>query len=270
MQSTAARRAVTDVAAALAAFLGAGLWLGADLIADAGWRCLALAAGAAVIGRAAASILHRAPRFSTPADRVTLLRVVLVACCATVTVGGLSAGSAPAGFLVLLGTPALLLDAVDGRVARMTGTASAEGSRLDTDTDGALVLVLACATATTVGLWTLGIGFAYYAFLAAGKVRPSLREPLAPRTSRKVIGAVQPSALLFALIPAVPPVLRDLGLGLALLLLLYSFGRDVLELERLNSNRRGLSGRAGAPAGTSAGKSAATNAGAAAGAAAGP
>lgn len=266
MQSTAARRAVTDVAAALAAFLVAGLWLGTDLIAEAGLRCLALAAGAAVIGRAAASILHRSPRFSTPADRVTLLRAVLVACCATVTVGGLSAGPAAAGLVVLLGTPALLLDAVDGRVARMTGTASVEGSLLDTDTDGALVLVLACAVAETVGPWTLAIGLAYYVFLAAGKVRPYLREPLAPRTTRKVIGALQPSALLFALVPGVPPGLGALGLGLALLLLLSSFGRDVLELERLNSNRRSLRRRAATAAETDAG----WRAGKAAGSAAGP
>ncbi|WP_427131982.1 CDP-alcohol phosphatidyltransferase family protein [Pseudarthrobacter sp. S9] len=232
MQSTMARRAVIDVAAALAAFLGVGIWLGATIIPDAGLRYVAIAAGAAVIGRAAVSILRREPRFSTPADRVTLLRAVLVACCATVTVGGLLEGPIPTGLVVLLGTGAFLLDAVDGRVARLTGTASAEGSLLDTDTDGALVLALSCATAGTVGPWTLGIGLMYYLFLAVGRFRPSLKARLPSSTARKVIGAIQPSALLFALAPGVPPVLGTVALGLALPLLVFSFGRDTVELER--------------------------------------
>ncbi|QCB97802.1 CDP-alcohol phosphatidyltransferase family protein [Arthrobacter sp. PAMC25564] len=245
MPGTAERRAVTDVTAAMAAFLVPGIWLSAITIPGGGPRVLAIAAGAAVVGRAAAAILRRRPLLSSPADRVTLLRAVLVACCGTVTVAGLFAGSRPALLLVLMGTVALLLDAVDGRVARFTGTASAAGSRLDTDTDGALVLVLSSAAAAVAGPWTLCIGLMYYAFLAGGWFRPSLREPLPPSTARKVIGAFQPSALLFALAPGVPSALGAAGLALALTLLVLSFGRDVVELERLHRMPRGAATSSG-------------------------
>ena len=148
--------------------------------------------------------------------------------------------------VVLLGTAAFLLDAVDGRVARLTGSATAEGSRLDSDTDAALVLVLSCAAAGTFGLWPLGIGLMYYAFLAAAWFRPSLKNPLPSSTVRRVIGATQPAALLFALLPGVPPSLGAMVLGAALGLLAYSFGRDVVELERLR--RAGPDPVAGSPA----------------------
>jgi phosphatidylglycerophosphate synthase len=156
------------------------------------------------------------------------------------------AGVGASGLVVLLGTAAFLLDAVDGRVARLTGSATAEGSRLDSDTDAALVLVLSCAAAGTFGLWPLGIGLMYYAFLAAAWFRPSLKNPLPSSTVRRVIGATQPAALLFALSPGVLPSLGAMVLGAALGLLAFSFGRDVVELERLR--RANPNAAAGSPA----------------------
>lgn len=256
MDGNPAPRAVADVTAALAAFLAAGTWLSATAFTDAGqplFPAAALAAGAAVIGRAASSVVRRHPLVCSPADRVTLVRAVLVACCATLAAAGLLSGLASGGgpspgvpshgvpsggLLVVLGTAAFVLDAVDGRVARYTGTASAAGSRLDTDTDGALVLVLSCAAAGVMGPWTLGIGLLYYAFLAAGWFRPALKEPLPPNAARRIIGAFQPAALLFALSPGVQPVPGTTAAALALALLVFSFGRDVVELERLR--RRNL------------------------------
>lgn len=240
---------MADVAAAVAVFLVAGIWLADLTIPDAGQRAMAIAAGAAVIGRAGACVLARNPRVSTPADRVTLLRAGLTACCATVAVAGLFGGSRPGMLFILLGTAALLLDAVDGRVARSTGTASAAGSRLDTDTDGALVLVLSCAAAVSLGPWTLCNGLIYYVFLAGGRFRPSLRAALPPSTARKAIGTVQPCALLFALAPGIPPVLGAAAAALALVLLVTSFGRDVILLERLRRMpRAGATGRDAAEA----------------------
>jgi phosphatidylglycerophosphate synthase len=222
--------------------------LGAAVLTDPVLWFLALAAGAAVMLRAAGSVLRRKPRFSTPADRVTLGRAAIVACCAAGTVVGLIAGSGTgaSSLVVLLGTAAFLLDAVDGRVARVTGSATAEGSRLDSDTDAALVLVLSCAAAGTFGLWPLGIGLMYYAFLAAAWFRPSLKCPLPSSAVRRVIGATQPAALLFALLPGVPPSLGAMVLGPALGLLAYSFGQDVVKLERLR--RAGPDPVAGSPA----------------------
>jgi len=252
--SAAARRAVADAGTAVGAYLVVWAWLAAAVLTDPVPWLLALAAGAAVITRAAGSVLRRKPRFSTPADRVTLGRAGIVACCAAETVVGLVAGAGPSLLVVVLGTAAFLLDAVDGRVARFTGCATAEGSRLDSDTDAALVLVLSCAAAGKFGLWPLGIGLMYYAFLAAAWFRPSLKNPLPSSTVRRVIGATQPAALLFALLPGVPPALGAMVLGLALGLLAFSFGRDVVKLERLRASRASAAGspatRAGSPAGT--------------------
>lgn len=249
---------MTDSGAAVAAYLVASAWIGMVVPADPALWFLALAAGATVIARAAGSVLRRNPRFSTPADRVTLGRAAVVACCAAVAVVGLMAGAEAGtganGIVVLLGTAAFLLDAVDGRVARFTGSATAEGSRLDSDTDAALVLVLSCAAAGTFGAWPLGIGLMYYAFLAAACFRPSLKMPLPSSTVRKVIGATQPAALLLALLPGVPHWLGAVVLGAALGLLCYSFGRDVVELERLRRANPGVvSGSPASCAGTPTG-----------------
>lgn len=244
--SLGARRAAADAGTAVAAYFVAWALLGTAVLTDPLPWLLALAAGAAVILRAVGSVLRRKPRFCTPADRVTLGRATIVACCAAETVVGLIAGSGAGPLVVPLGAAAFLLDAVDGRVARVTGSATAEGSQLDSDTDAALVLVLSSAAAGTFGLWPLGIGLMYYAFLAAAWFRPSLKNPLPSSTVRKVIGATQPAALLFALLPGVPPWLGAVVLGLALALLACSFGRDAVRLERLR--RAGPDPESGSPA----------------------
>jgi phosphatidylglycerophosphate synthase len=233
-------RASSDAVTAAAVYGAAGTWLAAVSWPDLGLQSLGLAAGALVLGNAAASILRRTPCFSTPADRVTLLRAVLVALCAVVGVPVLLTGDRPGLLLVIAGAAAFLLDALDGPVARRTGTASAAGARLDTSTDAALVLVLSCGTAVTVGPWTLCIGALYYLFVAAGRIRPHLRSPLPPRAGSKAIGALQPFALLLALTPEIPPAVGAAAAGLALPLLAFSFARDIVELE---GRRRVLSTR---------------------------
>lgn len=232
MDSRTEARAAGDSMAAVAAYWVTGLWLATAYSPGLGQQVLGLGAGTVVIGGAVSSVLRRAPRFCTPADRITLLRAVLVALGAVLAVPALFTGRTPDPFLVVVGAAAYLLDAVDGPVARRTGTASAAGARLDTATDAALVLVLSCATAATIGPWTLGIGALYYLFAAAGHFRPHLRRQLPPSAARKTIGALQPFALLLALAPGIPPAVAVTALVLALLLLTFSFARDVLELEQ--------------------------------------
>jgi phosphatidylglycerophosphate synthase len=219
---------------AVAAYGVSGTWLAFLSSADTVAVLLAVVAGVAVLVRTGWSILLREPRAYTPADRVTLVRAVLVACCASVTVAGLLARQPPGALLVGLGTAAFALDAVDGQVARRTQTASAAGARLDTETDAALTLVLSCAAAGTVGPWILAAGLMYYAFAAAGRLRPALRAALPASPVRKAIGAFQPFALLLALTPGMPPALGRTALLAALVLLLFSFGRDAAELRRMN------------------------------------
>ncbi|MEQ4518093.1 CDP-alcohol phosphatidyltransferase family protein [Pseudarthrobacter sp. B907] len=225
-------RGSADVAAAAAAYFAAGGWLVSVHSPDPLAGLVATGAGAAVMVRTAGSILQRRPRVCTPADRVTLVRAVLVACCAALAATGFLGRQPPGTLLLLLGATAWALDALDGPVARRTRSASEAGARLDTETDAALTLVLSCAAAAALGPWTLLIGSLYYAFTAAGRFRPALRKTLPPSRARKAIGAVQPGALLLALAPGVPADVGAAGLLAALALLLFSFGRDAAALER--------------------------------------
>src|ERR1700722_5764083 len=148
-----------------------------------------------VTGSAAAALLVTARRRSDqpailPADWVTLTRLLLIA-----GVTGLVADSfsRPVSItaLVTLSAVALALDAVDGQVARRTGTATPLGTRIDGEADAFLILVLRIAVSQDSGGWVLAIGAARYAFLLAGWLIPWLRAPLPPRFWRKVVAAVQ-------------------------------------------------------------------------------
>jgi hypothetical protein len=80
MQVLLGRRALVDVAVAMAAFLVSGTWLLTATGAGAPHFLAAIGAGLAVVGNAAASVFNRKPRLTTAADRVTLIRAVLVLC----------------------------------------------------------------------------------------------------------------------------------------------------------------------------------------------
>ena len=78
--------------------------------------------------------LARRGRGPGPADRVTLGRCVLVCAVGALTVDSFHR-PAPVAVLVSVTVVALLLDAVDGRVARRTGTVSRLGARFDMEVD---------------------------------------------------------------------------------------------------------------------------------------
>jgi phosphatidylglycerophosphate synthase len=161
-----------------------------------------------------------------PADWVTLTRAAL-----TAGLAGLVADSfirpVPVALLVSLAAVALVLDGVDGQVARRTGTTSARGERLDGEVDAFLIAVLSVYVARLFGAWVLAIGAARYAFLAAGYVLPWLRAPLPRRYWRKVVCATQGIVLTIVAAQVLPPALAEAALGVALVLLAESFGRDV-------------------------------------------
>lgn len=229
----AGMRARIDAVAAVTASVGVGVVLTSLTSADLRVRGIAGGTGSAFVTAAAVSILRRRPPFSTAADRITLSRCVLAGGCATVVVLTLF-GSWPARSwpLVLLTVPALLLDGVDGRVARRQGSASEEGARLDMEVDAALLLVLSVPAAMVVGPWALAIGAMRYLFVAASWWRPALRRPMHFSRIRKVVGVLQGVALVVALAPVVPLVVATTVTACALGLLVISFGRDVLVLER--------------------------------------
>ncbi len=201
-----------------------------------------------VTGSAAAALLVTARRRSDqpailPADWVTLTRMLLIA-----GVTGLVADSfsRPVSItaLVTLSAVALALDAVDGQVARRTGTATPLGTRIDGEADAFLILVLSIAVSQDYGGWVLAIGAARYAFLLAGWLIPWLRAPLPPRFWRKVVAAVQGVVLTVAVSGVTSRLVGMIAVAVALLLLAESFGRDVIWLYRAGASPRAPPGSA--------------------------
>ncbi|MYL22466.1 CDP-alcohol phosphatidyltransferase [Halomonas alkaliantarctica] len=170
------------------------------------------------------------------ANRVTLLRGVLVALVA----GGLSAEATTLAQWQWLGiaTAALLLDGVDGFIARKAHCQSAFGARFDMEMDALLILLLSLALISHSGLgpWVLPIGAIRYAFVVAGGVYPWLKAPLFASRRRKAVCVWQVSALLLALTPITSSETAAILALSALFTLVYSFAVDVrwLYLRRLS------------------------------------
>jgi phosphatidylglycerophosphate synthase len=210
--------------------LVAQLVLLAAVDATVGLGGLAWATGAAV-GAATALLLDRAMHRAGalrlgPADRVTLTRAVLVGAVAAL-VAQSYVGGVPVAAVVSLASVALALDAVDGWVARRTGTVTPLGARFDMEVDAFAILVLSVYVAPAVGPWVLVIGAMRYAYVVAGWALPWLRRPVPPRYWRKVVAAVQGVTLTVVAAGLLPWPLADVAALAALALLTESFGRDV-------------------------------------------
>ncbi|MDN3271709.1 CDP-alcohol phosphatidyltransferase family protein [Streptomyces sp. MA15] len=182
----------------------------------------------AVLSRA----LHRAgSRTFGPANRVTLGRATLVG-GVTALVADSFQDTPPVSLLVVLTAVALVLDGVDGKVARRTGTSTPLGARFDMEVDAFLILVLSVYVSMATGPWVLLIGAMRYVFVAATRIWPWLTAPLPPSTARKTVAALQGVLLLVAASALLPHLVNTGIVALALGLLVWSFGRDVLWLFR--------------------------------------
>jgi phosphatidylglycerophosphate synthase len=129
---------------------------------------------------------------------------------------------------------ALALDGLDGRIARRRHEASAFGARFDMEVDAAFVLLLSVLVATSgrAGVWIVLAGLMRYLWVAAGWLWPLLRGPVPPSLFRKSVCVVLILLLISALLPIMPPILAPLPCAVGLILLLASFGRDLLWLMR--------------------------------------
>ncbi|GAA1425456.1 CDP-alcohol phosphatidyltransferase family protein [Streptomyces thermospinosisporus] len=182
----------------------------------------------AVLSRA----LHRSGlRTFGAANRVTLGRACLVG-GVTALVADSFQDSPPVSLFVGLTAVALILDGVDGKVARRTGTSTPLGARFDMEVDAFLILVLSVYVSMAMGPWVLLIGAMRYVFVAAARVWPWLTAPLPPSTARKTVAALQGVLLLVAGAALLPHAVNVAVVALALGLLVWSFGRDVLWLWR--------------------------------------
>ncbi|MFF6779495.1 CDP-alcohol phosphatidyltransferase family protein [Streptomyces sp. NPDC012510] len=213
----------------LLAFLGTAIGLG-----PAGWLT-GLAFGLATWAVLNRALLRTRTRTFGPANRVTLGRAILVG-AVTALVADSFQSSPPVSLFVGLTAVALILDGVDGKVARRTGTSTALGARFDMEVDAFLILVLSVYVSMSMGPWVLLIGLMRYVFVAAAKAMPWLNGSLPHSMARKTVAAVQGVFLLVAA-SGLLPYAAGFGLvALALGSLLWSFGRDIAWLFR---NREG-------------------------------
>jgi len=216
----------------LAAVAGGAWW---SLGLPALYPALALALYAAHAGLILASAPAALPGHGLgPANRITLLRSSFVLPVAALA--GIPGPASDAGVWVAIAfaTVSLLLDGVDGAVARRTGTSTRFGARYDMELDAFLMLALSVLVwqSGRVAAWVVLIGALRYLFVGAGWLAPVLRAPLPPSLRRKVVCVVQAVALLVALGPVIPAFLAPVAAGVALALLGVSFGTDVLWLLR--------------------------------------
>lgn len=123
----------------------------------------------------------------------------------------------------------LLLDGVDGYLARSTGQSSRFGARYDMEIDALLALVVCVLLWRTdqAGVWVLGLGIMRYLFITASWRWPALAGDLYPSLRRKCVCVLQVGSLCVMLAPVVqPPASTAIGLA-AMALLMWSFARDV-------------------------------------------
>ncbi len=179
-------------------------------------------ASAVTMAAALARGLARAPRERlAPASWVTLARATLAVGVAALAADSFTHGT-PVALVVTLAGVALVLDAVDGWVARRTGMATELGGRFDGEVDAFLILALSVYVAPECGWWVLAIGAARYLFLAGEWLLPWMRTPLPPRGWRKLVAATQGIVLTVAAAAVLPRALTQALLLAALALLAAS------------------------------------------------
>lgn len=167
------------------------------------------------------------------ANRVTLLRATMVAVVAGLVVypDFMQRHAEGVAALSLL---SLSLDGIDGWVARRTGSASEFGARFDMELDAFFIVVLCAALIALdkVGSWVLLLGGARYLFVVAGIYWPWLNRTLPVSYFRKTVCVWQVATLLVCLLPFIDSAWATAFASVAALLLVLSFGRDVIWLWR--------------------------------------
>jgi phosphatidylglycerophosphate synthase len=235
MHATNLRRSGPDLAAGVLPLLLLSLpaWVIFDL--PVGYLMQVLAGYGAL-----ALLVLRQPPATLPApglgtaNRVTLGRATLVLPVAALALQPAILTTGGYWWIIGVSTVAMVLDGVDGWVARRADTLSSFGARFDMELDALLMLALSVLVweSGKVGPWVIGIGALRYVFVAAGWMWPALRAVLPPSTRRKSVCVVQGVALLICLGPIVQATLALSVASVALLALTYSFAVDTVWLVR--------------------------------------
>lgn len=162
------------------------------------------------------------------ANRATLLRgsLVIVLVALAPFTGNLTGSLWLYGWMALL---ALILDGVDGKVARATGSGSDFGARFDMELDALFILGLSIAVLALgkTGFWVLALGLMRYVFVAASHFLNWLNAPLPDSFRRKTVCVWQIVTLLVAVLSPVNTLFASTTLATALALLVWSFFLDI-------------------------------------------
>lgn len=167
------------------------------------------------------------------ANRVTLVRAAAVCALAALLTHPPLFFERPEVVIALV-IAILVLDGVDGWLARRLHQTSRLGARFDMETDAALIIVL-CLALWLAGLapvWVLAIGLMRPLFVIAGWLLPWLAADLPRSFRRKLVCVVQIAVLPAALLPMLHESERLPLLAGALLAIIYSFGVDIAWLFR--------------------------------------
>jgi phosphatidylglycerophosphate synthase len=209
---------------------------------DVGPAAVALAFAVAGWVVLAEGLADSARRRLGPADHVTVTRATIACVVAALTAEAV-AGHAHAPALVALASVALVLDAVDGQVARRTGSTTGLGARMDMEVDAFLILVLSVSAGLVLGWWVLAIGVFRYAFLTATWMVPWLGGAVPPRYWRKAVAALQGIVLTVATAEVLPRGASEAAVALALALLVWSFATQTAGLAVARSRAPGGRGK---------------------------
>lgn len=175
---------------------------------------VALVAEVVVFRRVSVLVRGSRPQPFTLPTFVTAVRAAAVAVLAGFVVTGPPAGPLVWVPPILFGVEALL-DVVDGKLARVTGSVSAFGSRLDTEVD-ALALLAGSAVAVRFGVapaFYLVVGLARYAFVAGLVVRRYRGVPVYELDNgfrQRLLAAMQMLVVVVVLVPALDATLSRL------------------------------------------------------------
>lgn len=168
-----------------------------------------------------------------PANHVTMTRAILVALIASLIGEPMLPGAAAVA--TALAVVMVVLDGVDGWLARRSGMTSAFGARFDVETDSLLVMAMSILVWQhgKAGAWVLLGGMMRYAFVLAGYWLPWMARPLRPTRRGKTVAVCNMVGVSVALAPIVPPALSALAVGATLSALVWSFAVDVRRLWRM-------------------------------------
>src|SRR5688572_28890857 len=168
-----------------------------------------------------------------PANHVTMIRAMLVTLVASLI--GEPAIPRVAATATALAVLMIVLDGVDGWLARRSRMVSAFGARFDVETDALLVMAMCILVWQhgKAGAWVLVGGMMRYVFVMAGTWLRWMARPLRPTRRAKTISVCHMVGLSVALAPIVPPPLSAMAVASTLIALSWSFAVDVRRLWRM-------------------------------------